>query len=266
MDSRSDQKNALVRDLDGEDLSHARLFFAAILAIALGIFTFQYLIVRAVIPVDFSISYIILNTTQPNFSSAFLNNYAHNPFDTAHLMSNVPFFVIVSAMIYGMAWYLQNQGFQLPSKFLLINYAVMLLLLPFSISGISIWTSRIFDKGWSLGLSGINFALLGLFLTLFFSFTVFVTFRKHSSRVAGNTFVILVSFALFVAVVSALIFYELKSPAVGVYAHFGGFLLGLVVPSLVGAYLTSERKNQKILTVFILCSSITIPALFWIFL
>ncbi|MDO9539258.1 MAG: hypothetical protein Q7J09_04560 [Methanocalculus sp.] len=57
---------------------------------------------------------------------------------------------------------------------------------------------------------------------------------------------------------------ELHSGTVNVYAHLGGFLLGLLIPSLIGLLLMAEDQRQKRCFGGILGIVLFVPSVIWL--
>lgn len=239
-------------------------FFAFILAIYLGLITFQVAILTLTIPQEFTLQYIYLNVNSPNLSSMFFNHFMHNPLSISHMTDNIQVFILLIVLTF-IAWFiiLPASGCSLPKHFFPAIFLVYLIGLPFAISGISIWTGRIFQKTYVSGFSGINFALLGLFFFILFFWLYCGILRTRSTHPLSPYF-LLFSVFFVISVAIGAIMMDLKNPQVGVFAHLGRFLLGLIIPVMVGIILLSKRVNQKVLFSFLLVSLLAGCAGFWI--
>lgn len=239
-------------------------FLGFVVGIAALLVFFQYSILY-IIPAGFTLDYIYLNMTTPNPSSMFLSNYMHNPFDQTHITSNLltTISLLVAIFLAGTIA-LPAGGYRMPPKFFTVIYLVFFLLLPFAISGISIWSARIMGIAWSSGFSGISYALFGLlvFLMLGWAYTTILESpNRDTYRLAfallSMTFVSLIP-------VIAFILLDLRTHSINVYAHLGGFALGLLVPSLVAVGMTAETKREKVAVAAMLAVVILLPSVGWI--
>lgn len=144
-------------------------FFAFNLAIYLSIIGFQIAILTLTIPQEFTLQYLYLNVNSPNLSSMFFNHFMHNPLSISHMTDNILVFLFLIVLVFIAGFIiLPASGCPLPKHFFPAIFLVFLIGLPFAISGISIWTGRIFQKTYVSGFSGFNFALLGMFFFLLF--------------------------------------------------------------------------------------------------
>lgn len=239
-------------------------FFAIILAIYLALIAFQVAILTLVIPQEFTLQYLYLNVNSPNFSSMFFNHFMHNPLSISHMTDNLQVFIFLIVLTFIVGFIiLPASRCSLPSHFFPAIFLIYLIGLPFAISGISIWAGRIFQKTYVSGFSGINFALLGLFFFILFFWLYCGVLRTRSTHPL-SPFVLLFSVFFVISVAIGAIMMDLKNPQVGVFAHLGGFLLGLLIPAMVGIILLSKRVNQKVLFAFLLVSVLAGCAGFWL--
>lgn len=239
------------------------MFVAGLTALLIS---FQYSILH-LIPVDFTLSHIFLNVTAPNPSSMFLSNYMHNPLDPAHITNNlsITIFLLFAIFITGTI-VLPATGCRMPPGFFLVTYLIFFFLLPFAISGISIWSARIMGKSWSSGFSGISFALFGLLIFLMLV-RAYMVVLHHPGRDAYRTVFTLLSMTFISsALVVAVILLDLRTQNINVYAHLGGFALGLLVPSLVGMGMTVGTREGKIAVAVMLGVMLLLPGAGWILL
>ncbi len=241
-------------------------FFVFTLTIYLSLIAFQIAILKLIIPQEFTLQYLYLNVNSPNLSSMFFNHFMHNPLSISHMTDNILVFLFLIVLVFIAGFIsLPASGCPLPKHFFPAIFLVFLIGLPFAISGISIWTGRIFQKTYVSGFSGFNFALLGLFFFLLF-FWLYCGILRTRSTHPLSPFVLLFSVFFVISVAIVGIMLDLKNPQVGVFAHMGGFLLGLLLPAMVGVILVSKRMNQKILFSVLLVSVLTGCAGLWVIL
>jgi hypothetical protein len=237
------------------------LFLAGIFGLLSG---FQYAIIR-IIPIEFTLRYIYLNVGDPNLLSMFLGNYMHNPLDSSHITNNLysAYLLIIAIFIVGII-ILPALRSPMPPKFFPATFLIFLLALPFSISGISIWSARIMGKEWSSGFSGITYAFLGLLFFLMLSLVYRTVLESRSESTSQSVFLLLTATCLTLTLAICQIFTELPSGTVNVYAHLGGLLLGLLIPSLIGLFLTARDHRQKAVAGVFIGSVLFIPSVFWL--
>lgn len=221
-------------------------FFDFVVGMTALLVFFQYSILY-LIPVEFTLDYIYLNVTTPNVSSMLLSNYMHNPLDPSHIANNLPttVFLILATFLVGII-ILPATGCRMPSKFFPMVYLVFFLLLPFPISGISIWAARIMGKSWCSGFSGINFALLGLLFFLMLTWLYITTLQSQNNDAYRSTFALLSGTFLLLMIVMTAVFLDLKDSGINLYGHLGGFMLGLLMPALIGLGIVAEKVQQKV--------------------
>ncbi|MDV2480714.1 rhomboid family intramembrane serine protease [Methanoculleus sp. Wushi-C6] len=239
-------------------------FLTLVVGITALLIIFQHSILH-LIPMDFTLDHIFLNMTTPNPSSMFLSNYMHNPFDPTHITNNLSTtaFLLFAVFIAGTV-VLPAIGYRMPPRFFLLTYLIFFLLLPFAISGISIWSARITGKSWSSGFSGISFALFGLLVFLMLSWAYTTTLQSPNRDTCRSVFVLLSMTLICLISVIAVILLDLRTQNVNVYAHLGGFALGLLVPALVGMGLTAETRGQKAAVAAMLGLVILLPSVGWL--
>jgi len=239
-------------------------FIAFTLAIYLSLIGFQIAILTLVIPQEFTLQYLYLNVNTPNLSSMFFNHFMHNPLSISHMTDNILVFLFLIVLVFIAGFIiLPASGCPLPKHFFPAIFLIYLIGLPFAISGISIWTGRIYQKTYVSGFSGFNFALLGLlfFMMLFWLYSGILRTRSTHPL---SPFVLLFSVFFVISVAIGAIMLDLKNPQVGVFSHLGGFLLGLLLPAMVGVILVAKRVNQKVLFSVLLVSVLAGCAGFWI--
>lgn len=219
-------------------------FLAFVLAVYLALIGFQTAIVTFVIPQDFTLHYLLLDVNNPNVSSMFFCNFMHNPLSVTHMTDNVATFVFLIVLVFVAGFILlPASGFPLPKHFFPAMLLVYLAGLPFALSGMAIWTGRIVQKTYVSGFSGFNFALLGLFFFLLLVWLYSMTLReRHGNPV--SPYALLFATFFMVVVATGMIFLDLANPAVGIYVHLGGFLLGLLLPAIVGMVLVRKEVGR----------------------
>lgn len=241
-------------------------FFAFTLAIYLSLIAFQVAILTLTIPQEFTLQYIYLNVNSPNLSSMFFNHFMHNPLSISHMTDNIQAFIFLIVLVFIAGFIiLPASGCPLPKHFFPAIFLVYLIGLPFAVSGISIWTGRIFQKTYVSGFSGFNFALLGLFFFMLF-FWLYSGMLQNRSTHPLSPFVLLFSVLFVISITVAAIMLDLKNPQVGVFAHLGGVLLGLLTPAMVGIILVSKRMKDKFGFALLLIAVLAVCAGFWIVL
>jgi len=238
-------------------------FFAFTLAIYLALIAFQTAILTLVIPQEFTLQYLYLNVNSPNLLSMFFNHFMHNPLSLSHMTDNIQTFIFLIVLVFIAGFIiLPASGCSLPKLFFPAIFLVYLIGLPFAISGISIWTGRIFQKTYVSGFSGFTFALLGLFFFMMF-FWLYCGILHTRATHPLSPYVLLFSIFLIISVAIAAIMLDLKNPQVGVFAHLGGFLLGLLIPAMVGIVLISKGMKEKVGFAFLLIAILSGCAGFW---
>jgi hypothetical protein len=241
-------------------------FFAFTLTIYIALIAFQAAILTLVIPQEFTLHYFYLNVNSPNLSSMFFNHFMHNPWSISHMTENILAFLFLSVMLFiAAAIVLPASGYSLPKHFFPAIFLVYAAGLPFALSGISIWAGRIFGKMLVSGFSGFNFALLGLlfFLMLFWGYTRIL---KEQPANPLSPYKLLFGAIFMIGLVIAAIMLDLKNPNVCIFAHLGGFLLGLLIPAMVGIVLMSESMKQKVGFSLFLIAVLVACAGFWVVL
>jgi membrane associated rhomboid family serine protease len=126
-------------------------------------------------------------------------------------------------------------------------------------------TGRIFQKTCVSVFSGFNFALLGLFFFMLFFWLYYGILRTRATH-PMSPFILLVSVLFVIFITVAAIMLDLKNPQVGVFAHLGGFLLGLLIPAMVGIILVSKGMKEKVGFAFLLIAVLAVCAGFWLVL
>jgi len=239
-------------------------FIAFTLAIYLALIAFQLAIITLVIPQEFTLQYLYLNVNMPNLSSMFFNHFIHNPLSISHMTDNIQTFILLIVLVFIAGFIiLPASRSELPKHFFPAIFIVYLIGLPFAISGISIWSGRIFHKTYISGFSGINFALLGLFFFMLF-FWLFCGMLRNRSNQPLSPYILLFSVFFVILIAIAAIMLDLKNPQVGVFAHLGGFILGLLLPAMGGIILVSKSVKQKVTFSLVLIAVLTVCAGFWI--
>ncbi len=239
-------------------------FFGFVVGIAALLVFFQHSILY-IIPAGFTLDYIYLNMTTPNPSSMLLSNYMHNPFDPTHIANNLltTISLLVAVFLAGTI-VLPAIGYRMPPKFFLATYLVFFLLLPFAISGISIWSARIMGIAWASGFSGISYALFGLLVFLMLGWAYTTILESPNRDTYRLAFALLSMTFLSLIPVIAFILLDLRTKNINVYAHLGGFALGLLVPSLIAVGMTAETKGERVAAAVMLGLTILLPSVGWI--
>lgn len=238
--------------------------FFFLFVVYLFLIIFQLAILTLVIPQEFTLNYLYLNVEHPNLPSMFFSNFMHNPLSISHMTDNIQTFILLIILVFfGGFIILPASGSELPKHFFPAIFIVYLAGLPFAISGISIWSGRIFHKTYVSGFSGINFALLGLFFFMLF-FWLFYGILRNRPNHPLSPYILLFSVFFVISIVIAAIMLDLKNPQVGVFAHLGGFILGLLMPAIVGIILVLKSVQQKVAFSLVLVSVLAVCAGFWI--
>lgn len=237
------------------------IFLVGILAI---LYTFNYA-TRNILSIDLTSKYLFLNVNDPNLISMFLSNYVHSLDNLSHMTDNIYsacLFIILIFILGSMI--LPSFGCHMPSGFFLYNYLIFLFFLPFPISGISIWFARIMGINQTYGFSGINYAFIGLFLFLLFLFMYTKVMAVQFDKIYLPFFYIFSIMIFAITLVISMIFTQLHDPTANVYVHLGGFLLGLLVPSLIGLMLIAENGRQKTYFGLLFGLVIIVPSVMWL--
>ncbi|MEI6840957.1 MAG: hypothetical protein WCK53_06800 [Methanomicrobiales archaeon] len=259
--------------------------------ITLALFQFSILYL---IPPQFTLDYFHLDYNHPNISSMFFSTYVHNISSFAHLLGNysgyvaiilliiIFFFVIIPVLKVNKVLSLNYS-----EKSLFLTSAVFFFVLPFSIAGISIIFGKMVKQSGTWGFSGILWAFTSYFIFLLLEMVYDAILTKsllntHLKRGPGEKLekneiqtlnklnigvllLILVS-ALFIITPIFVILLDLGNEKINVFAHLGGFILGLLVSILVALiYSTNQKPVRAISTVFLVII-LLIPAISWIFL
>ena len=235
------------------------------------------LLVLGVIPPDFTAKYIILNFGNPSISGMFASCYVHTvPVD--HLMSN--FGTYIGTMFTLVMWYFvlipifKRKGYlklEYSDAAFFANAALILLVVPFAVSGISILFGRQMHWQSTLGFSGIAWAFVAYFVFLFLKMgydkAIFNILKKKQNDPSGesiegaigNAIILLIIFSVMGVIIPAYaILLDIGTSRINIFGHFGGFTVGLLVTaSMTLAYETHERKVQIAMIVLLAVVVIT---------
>jgi hypothetical protein len=254
----------------------------------------QYLVLRT-IPPQFTISYLVLNFSQPTVSGMFFSNYIHTVFTINHVLDNFNGYLLVISLLVLVYFFI----IPLLKKrhVLLLNYpdiaffatsAVFFLLFPFAGSGMSILFGRMLGQTGTWGFSGIVWAFLAYFYFLFLmlisdmmishfnqgsddtseEILESVTTGTQTKRSEKPTYTTLAGSlifltALFIILPMYTIFLDIGNKKINVFGHFSGFVLGFLISALVVLICERKDKRGKIVLVGLLGFIIGIPAVIW---
>jgi hypothetical protein len=233
------------------------------------------LLILTVIPPSFTMQYIYLNFSQPTVESMFLSNYMHDPRTTAHLIQNYlgGFFMLL--VLFGEYYFVVPVGkhsgrlsLDYPDRSFIAMVLVILLGVPFSISGVSILFGRVMGNSGGIGFSGIVYALMAcvVFMILKMGYDDAITRTREGGPQFPNDIVNgLVFVAAFVILVPiAAILLEIGNPKVNVFAHLAGWALGLISAADVAAVCETVRERVRRAFLVILALTLIIPAVMWL--
>jgi hypothetical protein len=249
----------------------------------------QYSVITGTIPVNVTVSYIVLNYSHPNATAMFASNYLHSVWLPEHIVQNVAgYFAILYAafVLYCIVIpILKMHGllsFAYPDAAFFLTALVLLLGLPFAVSGISIYFGRMLSQTGSWGFSGIVYGFYAylFFLGILIMYDLSLTrmFRRAQSppeTEAGDqpqdpptpagialSLILITLVAVFSPVF--VILNDIGNGTIGVFGHLARFALGFIIAVVV--MLISERKllkNRAALAAFLLLV-IAVPAGIWI--
>jgi hypothetical protein len=256
----------------------------------------QYLILTT-IPPQVTISYLILNFSQPTISGMFFTNYIHNVSSISHLLDNYNgylFVMFLLAFVYFIFVPLLKKrhilSLNYPDLAFFGTSAVFFLLFPFAESGMSILFGRMIGQTGAWGFSGIVWAFLAYFYFLFLMIMYDLIITRFSERLDGTvkdnthenqepapgrtgrpekpsttTLVSSLIFltALFIILPLYTIFLDIGNKKISVFGHFSGFVLGFLISALVVQICESRDKTGKIILIIILGLLLGIPAVLW---
>jgi hypothetical protein len=204
------------------------------------LFKFHEFIVLEKIPIAISIKYFYLSSSDPNFYSMFLANYVHNPRIPEHFLNNFQVYLVVVLCIF----ILETIVFELIgieredgdfSKIVLIFF----LIIPFCISGMSIFIDRIVGGTGSQGFSGIISAFLGyLFFLIYYAYSVKIREKEKLFSSQKIFFLNLLTLILLLIPVVFMIYnyyFPLPNSSLkdNLTGHITGYILGFSIPYLL---------------------------------
>jgi hypothetical protein len=270
----------------------AILFF---IAVPFGLYLIQLLILTQAIPPSAAISYFVLTFRAPNFASMFLSNYIHSVSDSTHIYQNTLSSLLLFLMIYFFyVIVLPYVRFRIPEfryrfnpRAFVLTLIVIFFLVPFSISGISIYFGKILGKTAAWGYSGLLYAFLGFFFYSIVQLLVNLIMQRASGTIPPHTksgtrsphpgagqevhesdHALLSAFIVFACafipfLTIAIILSDMIQPGTGVFAHLGGFMLGFLIGPIIEMITLSPKMKQKIAFGLFLTLVVVVPATFW---
>jgi len=254
----------------------------------------QYLVLKT-IPPQFTISYLVLNFSQPTVSGMFFSNYIHTVFTFSHVLDNYNGYLLVISLLVIVYFFtiplLKKRhilSLNYPDAAFFATSAVFFLLFPFAGSGVSILFGRMLGQTGTWGFSGIVWAFLAYFYFLFLmliSDIVISHFNQGSNdqskenldsvthgtqtkrtekptqtTLAGSLIFLT---ALFIILPMYTIFLDIGNKKINVFGHFSGFVLGFLISALVVLICERQDKRGKIVLAGLLAFIIGIPAVAW---
>lgn len=245
------------------------LFFAFVITVTIVLYLLQYVVLSGIISADTAVKYFFFDYESPNIFSLFLSNYMHEPQNSMHLRENALSFVIISSFI-GITYFCFFPKYQIrmPDYFLVSSYLLIFFVVPFSVSSVSYIFRELgaFNDGirYSVGFSGIVWALLGLLFFLAAVFCLRVVFLRCEGRMEDFRSMIPVYFP-FLFIVSFLVIFPVFFIIVDVntknnlYAHLAGFTYGWFIPPLLGSFLLSSGRRAKFSNCMLIVVSFLLP-------
>jgi hypothetical protein len=254
----------------------------------------QYLVLTT-IPPQFTISYLVLNFSQPTVSGMFFSNYIHTVFTINHVLDNYNGYLFVISLLVIVYFFIipllkkrHILSLNYPDFAFFATSAVFFLLFPFAGSGMSILFGRMLGQTGTWGFSGIVWAFLAYFYFLFLmliSDIMISHFNQrsndtskeiHDSAIGGTqtkrtekpTYTTLAGSlifltALFIILPMYTIFLDIGNKKINVFGHFSGFVLGFLISALVVLICERKDKRGKIVLIGLLAFLIGIPAVVW---
>jgi len=218
-------------------------FFTMVTALPLLIALLQLFLLIYIIPAEIPPNYIILSLESPTLTAMFMSSYFHNITDPDHLFSNYFNTIFMMAVIW-LIWFvvMPLKGFDRPKHFLMINIGAFLLILPFFVSIVSLYFCRIFEKTYTLGFSGIVYALFGLFIYLILMM-FYETAIDSGLDTVYMVHLLLLSAGLLIIIPVFAILSEIGD-SINVFGHLAGFSFGIIFPSITGIKLTKKCRNM----------------------
>lgn len=241
---------------------HIYILFCVSIVLLLMIF---YLLIKypdPIIPEEITNRFIILDVNAPTPLSMFLCNYAHNPKDCGHLWNNIVTFCGAMIIIFIGSVLLPGNNWKTQKNFLRIVFLIIVLALPFTISGISILCGRRIGMEHTVGFSGIDFALFGV-STFILIKCLFLNLKPNWEKklmwpIFGATLIGI----CFLGVIQ----YITGGPNVNAISHAVGPIYGLITSIAVSSLITNPTHKWKYGVGIFLLAIFFIPSVLWIFL
>jgi hypothetical protein len=265
-----------------------------VIVVPLLLLVTQYLVLKT-IPPQFTISYLVLNFSQPTVSGMFFSNYIHTVFTFSHVLDNYYGYLLVISLLVIVYFFIipllkkrHILSLNYPDAAFFATSAVFFLLFPFAGSGVSILFGRMLGQTGTWGFSGIVWAFLAYFYFLFLMLVSDMMISHFNQRSDETSKEILESAttgtqtkrtekstqttlagslifltALFIILPMYTIFLDIGNKKINVFGHFSGFVLGFLISALV--VLICERRDTrgKIVLAGLLAFIIGIPAAAW---
>jgi len=235
----------------------------------------QYFVVLEIIPPEFTIKYLRIDFSEPNFFSMFFSNYIHNVFSIDHLMKNYWGYVSVSLtsviLCFIIIPFCKKQDIihlEYPDMSFWATLIVIFLAFPFAESGISIYFGRILLLGGKWGISGIIWALSAylFFIIIKILYDIILFNIRTKGENVQELILILICISFFIVIVPIYgILYYLGNPQIGVFGHFAGYTLGLLISVIVGSIFETKKVEFRLTFLLLVVLTIIIPSIFWIF-
>lgn len=248
----------------------------------------QFLILN-VIPPQYTVTHLVLNFSHPNATAIFGSNYIHDVWLPRHIVDNlIGYFVILYIIV--IFYYIVIPIGQLHNV-LRFNYSdsaffgtiiILLLGLPFVVSGISIYFGRISSQTGNWGFSGIIYGFLAyLFFLILLTMYDFVLSKLAEKRgdikffndkkslekpTTMSNALGLIFFNLIIVIIPIYwILSEIGDKKIGVFGHLAGFTFGLIIATLIMMICERTRLKTRIAISFVLFLILVIPSVFWLF-
>jgi len=207
-----------------------------IVTLPLFIVLLQFILLYVIIPQNIPPDYVLFNFENPTISGMFFSNYIHSISDSGHLQGNY-FSTLLCMGIIGVMIYIVMPAFEIrmSRKYIFWVFFCILFISPFIISATSLLFSKAFENiNWSVGFSGITFALLGfgLFLVLWLIYEIYL--RDENSKNLRKVEFSLVFINFCVCLVPLWILLSEIGGKTNVFAHMIGYSFGLMVPVIIG--------------------------------
>jgi hypothetical protein len=250
-------------------------FLFSLIVIPLILLVTVQLLILIVIPPSLTMQYIYLNFSQPTVESMFLSSYMHDPTTTTHLIQNYlgSFFMLL--ILFGEYYFVIPVGKHMrklslvyPDRSFIATVLVILLGVPFGISGVSILFGRVLGKTGTVGFSGIVYALMAcvVFMVLKMGYDAGSNRAQEAGQQFPNDIVngLLFVAALVILIPIASILLEIGNPRVNVFAHLAGWGLGLLIAAEVAAVCETARDQVRWTFLVLLVLTLFIPAISWL--